>query len=612
MEHVSRAPGGRRQLAVWRARNVVRLQRGRLLWLLLISLDLLLFVPGYLFSQPPAHFLPYFPHAHALGSRAYGYLLALCLRRDNQDIFRVSVEFAGLLLCLVWTARSRFRGVLCHVAAALYCLLLLFLGYHQAMSYYFARPPALFEDIQLSRNLVHFIGALAPLVWLAWSLGVLFFVGLYATARFGFRALQARAAHWSLQRMLRLSVCAIALSSASLAWFGVQRDDPLLQLTGKRIADNVRASRRAARVKHELRDGPPDRRYDAFSQIALRRRPDFYLLMIEAYGEILATWDMRDAYRALLARVQQRLEAVGFHAATSYSASPVHGGTSWLSIATVHTGIWIDRPLAYSALENVGASIPSLTRFFSERGYRTHTLQPGTADHSGLHRFDLYNHDVVVDADTLGYHGPQYGWGRIPDQYSLGLFRERFWSHAPEPRYVFYMSVSTHWPWGAGVPGYVADWRTLNRSDPQPAPPDARWPAFPEAQNIGSALRRSYFQSVDYEFRLLTEWLESEAARDSVIVIIGDHQPRLEADTPSARTMNTPIHVLAQDPALIAKLIEQGFQPGMYADPTRAPPLRHSALFSLLTSTLAARDGAAAVSGVRVYPDGVRLSALNR
>ena len=76
----------------------------------------------------------------------------------------------------------------------------------------------------------------------------------------------------------------------------------------------------------------------------------------------------------------------------------MHGGTSWLSISTVHTGVLIDRPLAYAAVESVGARIPSITHFFHDQGYRTFSLQPGSTEHAGIRRFDLFNHDVPIDA----------------------------------------------------------------------------------------------------------------------------------------------------------------------------------------------------------------------
>jgi len=326
----------------------------------------------------------------------------------------------------------------------------------------------------------------------------------------------------------------------------------------------------------------------------------------------LATWDMAPAYRALLARVEEHLTAAGYYARTAYSASPVHSGTSWYAISTVHAGTLIDRPEAYDALQLVGARVPSLTRFFEAEGYRTYTLQPGSADHAGLRRLDLFNHDVVADGTTLDYHGWKYGWGEIPDQWSWLQFRQRWFVNPPEPYYVFYMCVSTHWDWGDGVPSYVFDASKLNTDELQPGYEDPSWPRFREARRIGSHLRRGYFRSIEYEWRVLLDVLEADHSPNIVVAIVGDHQPRLEADMPGEVTMNTPVHILSRDKAFVDSFAEDGFQPGMYAKPGLTPTLWHEGLFSLWVSKLTAAYGAPGSPKVPVYPRGIRLSTLNR
>jgi hypothetical protein len=279
----------------------------------------------------------------------------------------------------------------------------------------------------------------------------------------------------------------------------------------------------------------------------------------------------------------------------------------------VHTGISVDRPQAYDALQVIGARIPSITRFFREQGYLTHALQPGVQLRSGLNRFDLFNHAVPVDAFTLDYHGPDYGWGIIPDQYALGLFRERYFKPTDQPRYTFYMNVSTHFAWEK-VPHYVRDWQSLQEPAPKAQDYDESWPALkPElVRHIGTETRRNYFRSVAYEWRLLTEWFEAEAKRGSVILVVGDHQPRLEWDVPGGVTMNTPVHVLSQDAQLVERFKAQGFQDGMYAQPNSAEPLNHAGLMSLLLSKLSEAYGSDGAPKATYYPKGLPLAGLNR
>ncbi|HKU39108.1 MAG TPA: hypothetical protein VJR89_13195 [Polyangiales bacterium] len=582
-------------------------------WLGVWLLDIALFVPSYVFSQPEATFLPQLPSAHAV--MVHGYLRAfvsMLLRRDNLDVFRVSFDFGVLVLAVLASAGTRAERPVRRMVVGAYVGLLAFLGYDQAVSSFFARAPALGEDWRLLLNLGHFLwGVLSP-GWVAAILGcVLGIAAIGFVAARVFSPLQRTAASWSWRRRGGLAAAFVLPCLLLLALLGTTSDELTLQVNSKRLLYNWRASRAEARRLQELHEPNPDRRYDGFSNLRLATRPNFYLLMVEAYGEILATWDMRDAYRALMTRVEQRLAAQGYHAASVYSAAPVHGGTSWFSISTVHTGTLIDRPLQYAALELVGARVPSLTRFFDAQGYRTYTLQPGSAEHTGLQRFDLFNHDVVVDRRNVGYTGMAYGWGAVPDQFSWGHFREHEFAHPSEPYYVYYMGVTTHWAWEL-LPNYVRDWKKLDTERYVPAEPDPSWPPFPEAERIGSDLRRKYFRSIEYEWRVLLDVLGADHSPNIVVAVLGDHQPRLESTAPGEVSMNTPVHMLSRDRRFVDSFTSYGFQPGLLPDPPAHPTHWHEGLFSLWVSRLMAAYGEPGSPSVPYYPRGIRLSTLSR
>lgn len=575
-------------------------------WLWALLLNWLLFVPAYACSTPQASFWPMTGRAAVLSG--------LLWQRNNQDVFRISIDFVVLLLCLWWSAGTRAEAWVRRLLVAAYGVLWIFLAYHHGVAYWFQRTPALVEDVRLGLNLLHFLGSFTNSSWpVDLAIFGLVCAASWLSAR-SFAALQRWAAGVSWRRLACVSAALLGPAAVSCGVLGVRSDASVLQLTSKRVYYNIEAARAEAQHMVAVRAAPPDHRYDAFDSVQLARKPDFYLVMLEAYGEILATWDMAPAYRELLVRVEQRLARAGYHAASTYSAAPVHSGTSWFSIGTVHTGVLIQRPKAFELLERAGPELPTLTRFFRRQGYRSYALQPGSTKRVGLTRNDFYGHDVFVDAPALGYRGKKYGFGRVPDQYALGVFRERFFQATAQPRYVFFMNVSTHYPWGDEIPSYARDWKSLDQHDAPPASDvDASWPALEHSVEIATPLRRSYFKSIAYVFRLLTEWFEAEAGRDSVIVLLGDHQPRLERNLPGAVTMNTPLHILAKDPAFIATLIaHHGFQAGLYADPQRAQLLDHAGLFSRLVAQLNSSFGAANAPAVQVFPHGLPLNALRR
>ena len=96
-----------------------------------------------------------------------------------------------------------------------------------------------------------------------------------------------------------------------------------------------------------------------------------------------------------------------------------------------------------------------------------------------------------------------------------------------------------------------------------------------------------------------------------VVVILGDHQPRLESNPPGEVTMNTPMHVLSRDAGFVSSFDDVGCQPGLFADPTLHPALQHEGLYSLWVSKLSARYGTEGATPAKYYPDGIGLSGLN-
>jgi hypothetical protein len=588
-----------------------------LLWVSLVGLNLLLFVPTFAFFRQPADWTPFFPREHPHG--AYGfdvrsaleYVKALLFRRANPDVFRLSADFTFICLALMVSARHRVRRLVLAVTVVFYCWTAVFLAYHLAFRAFFVRAPALNQDSAMVLNLVHFIVEMRSTAWLPATIGALLgLLALFAFVGLTFRDLQRWAE--TRPRAIRAAAGVGVWCVVSLSWFGIERDDPVVQLNAKHLVANYRASRAASLRAAAADTEVPDLRYDAFQDVRLARKPNFSLLMVEAYGEVLATWDMTPAYRELMQRVEDRLRAKGFSAASIYSAAPVHGGFSWLSIATVQSGMLIDRPEAHARLTG-NPRVPTLASFFHQQGYTTYSLQPGTSEKPGIGVRDWMRHDVFVGSEELAYSGKAWGFGRIPDQYAISTFRQKHFPVQPAPRSLFFMTVSTHFPWGDHVPPYFATPEAMAAGEGATSNVDATWPLIAGTNGIGDAYRASYFRSVEYDWRLLTEFLEADASEDLVVVILGDHQPRLESNPPGEVTMNTPVHILSRDPAFIERVIALGASRGMYRPPGSSPVLQHEGLASLIVSLMSSQygEGMSRVS-VKWSPDGAALSGLRR
>lgn len=588
------------------------------LWLVvaMVGLNCLLFVPSFVCRGAPADFFPFTPREHPHG--AYGfdlrsaveYVKALLLRRENPDVFRVSFEFVLLSLALLISARSRFARLTRALLAVGYTTALVLLAYHFAYGHFYRTQPALWEDITLVTSLLRYVASelgKGVLVMLLAFVAAAVASVLFVTFRV-FRAVQETGGKRAFGALIALALC----SAGSLAWFGSERLDPEFVLSTKPLQWNYRLSMARRDKVLALRGALPDRRYEPMMRARLDRKPPVYLLMIEAYGQRLASDpQLEPVFRALTGRIMERLGSKGFHARTAYSRAPIYGGRSWLSIGSVQTGVRIEHPSIYDEMAKVGPRIPTLTRFFTLNGYRTLALQSGNTVKNDPKLVDAFARDVVVEGPDLPYRGPRMGYGGIPDQYALSWFRENVLTKETGPTFVFYMSVSTHFSWPS-IP-FAADWKQLDGPDPQVAP----WDPIPELAAMPEGYPARYADTVVYEWRALADFIESEASKDAIFFVVGDHQPLLERtmddvdELARLQTLNTPVHVLSRDTAFVERFDKWGFAPGLFAE-AGTGGLMHEGLFSLFVSELVAHLGPPGETRFTRYePEGSSLTAFS-
>src|SRR5690606_16868208 len=90
------------------------------------------------------------------------------------------------------------------------------------------------------------------------------------------------------------------------------------------------------------------------------------------------------------------------------------------------------------------------------------------------------------------------------------------------PLLVFFPTINTHTPF-APAPPYQSDWgRMLSTAPYDAAELEASLAERPEWTNMQPA----YAESVKYTLTFLGGYLRAHADSDSVLVILGDHQPQ--------------------------------------------------------------------------------------
>jgi hypothetical protein len=377
-------------------------------------------------------------------------------------------------------------------------------------------------------------------------------------------------------------------------------DVPLVRWATPAISANLEQSRAIyERVQQRIGQSP----YRGYAALKLARRPDVYLVFVESYGRVLATHPkLRDTYKRQLEHFEQLLSESGWSAVSAYTRAPIMGGRSWLAEGSVIMGTHVGYEALFRHLIDQIDRVPNLVSFLAGHGYRTLMLAPADRVRRGIEKVNYYHYDQALDFDDLDYHGPHFGWGLVPDQYSVNYVTTHVLNAAPRPMYFEFHMVSSHAPWEQ-IPWLVSDWTTLGKRGEPPASQsmmNATWlrlqryvhtqRRFAYMGELVDGVAMRYGRAEFYELGVLERYLPTIPG-DALVIVLGDHQPPfLAAET---RAFSTPIHVLARDPALLTEFAQHGFKNGLWVEPISRDPgtVRHEGLLSLIVRALVGYSG---------------------
>ena len=485
-----------------------------------------------------------------------------------------------VLFWLALLAVVAWRGVpsarLVSALAALYLLLVIGRYLDVAVRQLFGRPVNLFWDgPQIPRFLAvalrelpgwQVAAAMLAVAALAWAMVrlVRWAVGLAAHRA----APLAARRRWALAGSATVAVLVVtelARPGVSAALTGGARvlADPVapiywrqMSLLATALSPDALARALPARTPVEAAlEAPPEQ---ALATLAGR---DVYLLMLESYGATV--YDEPRAVAALRPRRAELAAAVaasGRQVVSGFVRSPTYGGASDLAHLGLLTGVDLADPRRHDLLLTTGR--PTLAQFLRRHGYRTFGLYPAVSWEWPERAF--YGYDVYLDGPSLGYRGPPFTAWRIPDQFALERFEQLHPRTGDEPpRLLFFATINSHMPYGPQPPvqpdlarllgPLPFDEDELRRSPPRE--PD--WlDQFPD-----------YLHAFDTAYRWLAVHLRRPEPRETLIVIVGDHQPM--ANVSGSASWDVPVHVIARDPELLAPFVARGFAAGM--EPPRRP-----------------------------------------
>lgn len=306
-------------------------------------------------------------------------------------------------------------------------------------------------------------------------------------------------------------------------------------------------------------DTPPSR---LLTQL---RGHDVLLVFVESYGRVAvqqsaAAPEVAPAVDRALTVQTQKLSAAGYQARTGFLTSPTFGGLSWHAHATLQAGVWVDSQAAYQQL--ITSRRTNLSSAFARAGWRTVGDQPAnTADWPQGMRF--YHWQSLYDGRSDGYTGPAFGFGRIPDQYTLKNFAQHELGPGHEPVMAEIDLVSSHGPW-ARVPELLP-WSQIDDQSRYPPMANAGPPADKLWQHPSQG-RQAYANSIIYSIDSLVMFLQHVHDPNLVVIMLGDHQPAAAVSGQHAGR-DVPISIISNDPAVLRPAADWQWTAGLKPSP---------------------------------------------
>ena len=499
---------------------------------------------------------------------------------------RLAPEFVALWLLLLWLAARRpeaSRRTLSVVTAMVLCLILGRYADVTAPSL-FGRPVNLYWDLpQLPRFL--WVTAQDHPAWLsvAVAAAVLGFGWLlFALIRLCLATLLQTLAPWTLRSFPAwlLSFGAALLAAAHLAGVpgtGRWASHAVLPTYAQQLALlwDAHAPGRLAQALPAVtatEDALAAHGPRVFAALAGR---DVSIIFLESFGAVLYDHPQaRPATDPARRALQQALTASGRQVVSGFFRSPTIGGASDLAHLSLLSGIDLSDPRRHNLLLTTGR--PTLLHLFKQAGYQTFGVYHAVSWPWPEHVY--YGFDHYIDGPALRYEGPPITFWKIPDQVALARYEQQFPRTADSPpRVLFFPTISSHFPFSP-VPPYQADWQRALSA----APFDAGQLAAVAADRVNWLdMRSNYLASVDYVYRWLSGYFALPEARETIYVLIGDHQPTANI-TGEQPPWDVPVHIISRDGSLLDRFRAQGFSDGLWPERTVLGGIHH--LTSLLLS----------------------------
>ena len=299
------------------------------------------------------------------------------------------------------------------------------------------------------------------------------------------------------------------------------------------------------------------------------QRANVLLLFVESYGHTIYAEDRHFAkILPALKRLEKELGESGNSVCSAFLNSPTFGGSSWLAHATLGSGVNLNNQMRYNLL--ITSTAKTIAQFFNRIGYRTVSVMPGTQ--WPWPEGEFFGYQKKYYAWDFDYKGPVYGWSTMPDQYVLDFIFNREIQGQTNPLFIEFILNSSHAPFHRQPP-YVEDWSQIGSGKIYH---DLEVITFPIIWPDLSNAAEGYVTSIAYELKVIVEFIIKFIDDDTLIVVLGDHQPNVQITGEKGILVCS--HSCDQpQPESSAAISQPGIYPRSYSHPAPAAS-RHADL----------------------------------
>ncbi|MEU8419119.1 sulfatase-like hydrolase/transferase [Amycolatopsis japonica] len=290
------------------------------------------------------------------------------------------------------------------------------------------------------------------------------------------------------------------------------------------------------------------------------RGKDVLFTFIESYGRVaVQDSDIAPKVDAVLDAGTARLKNAGYGSRSAFLTSPTTSAGSWLAHSTFQSGVWVDSQHRYD--DFVKTDRFTLGGAFKRAGWETVGVVPAHTE--DWPEGKVYGYDRYYDSRSIGYHGPQFSYATMPDQFTLSAFQRAERGKPDRPPMMAEIDlVTSHWPW-TPLPRMV-DWAAVGDGsiyDPMPSQGKTPEEVFTDPAKV----RGAYGDSIAYSLNSLISYVETYGDDDLVLVFLGDHQPNPIVAGAGA-DHDVPITVVTRDKAVLDKVAAWNWQDGLHPD----------------------------------------------